>query len=366
VTNQYGALLPTDGTNMLFMEGTNGTGAVVSSDLVPITGGLTYALVFDAANPVQLNGGNPQYQLQFFDAGNGFISATGFGSLISVGSSFTSVSNNYAAPANAASVQVQFLEAVGGGAHWVTLIDHIRFSALATTAGTNVLSPTIQLGAAFTATVMSNGVVIATSASGTIAFLTNSAGLSTNNVALGSATSATAILTPPYTVTAIYSGDSTYMGSTNTLTVSHAVAGVTLGNLNQTFDGTAKSATAITTPAGLTVIFTYNGSTSAPTNVGTYQVIGTVSDPVYVGSATNNLVIVSGTSNTPTNITATVSGSQLTISWPADHLGWILQSNVNLSDPTNWFDLPGSGTNLQQVINIDPANPNVFFRLRSP
>ena len=63
---------------MLLMDGANGTGAVVSSDLVPITGGLTYALVFDAANPVQVNGGNPQYQIQFFDAGNTFISATGF------------------------------------------------------------------------------------------------------------------------------------------------------------------------------------------------------------------------------------------------------------------------------------------------
>jgi hypothetical protein len=366
VTNQYGALLPTDGTEMLFMEGTNGTGAVVSSDLVPITGGLTYALVFDAANPVKLNGGNPQYQLQFFDAGNAFISATGFGSLISVGSSFTSVSNNYAAPANAASMQLQFLEAVGGGAHWVTLFDHIRFSALATIAGTNVLSPTVQLGAAFTGTVMSNGVGVATSASGTITFLTNSVGLSTNNLALGSATSATAILTPPYTVTAIYSGDSAYIGSTNTLTVSHAAASVTLGNLSQTSDGTPKSATAITTPSGLTVILTYNGSTNAPINAGTYQVIGTVSDPVYVGSATNNLVITNGTSNVPTNIITTVSGSQMTISWPSDHRGWILQSNINLSNPTNWFDVPGSGTNLQQVINIDPATPTVFFRLRSP
>ena len=69
---------------------------------------------------------------------------------------------------------------------------------------------------------------------------------------------------------------------------------MTLGNLNQTYDGTAKSATATTTPSGLTVAFTYDGSANAPTNVGTYQVIGTVVDPVYVGSATNNLVIVSG------------------------------------------------------------------------
>jgi hypothetical protein len=365
VTNQFDVLSPTEGTSLLLMEGTNGTGSVVSSDLVPINGGLTYALVFDAANPVKLNGANPQFQVQFFDAGNGFISSSGFGSLISVGSSWTSISNNYAAPANAASMQVQFLEAVGGGAHWVTLIDNVKFSAVATIGSTNVLAPTLQLGAVFTGTVISNGVATATSASGTITFLTNNVGLSTNTVALGSANSATAVLTPPYTVQAIYSGDSTYLGSTNTLTVNNATATVTLGNLSQTFDGTAKSATATTTPAGLTVVFTYDGSPNAPTNAGTYQVIGTVSDAVYVGSATNNLVITGAVNNTPTSIMTSVSGGQITIAWPPDHLGWILQSNASLT-ATNWVDLPGSDANSQSVITIDPTNANVFFRLRSP
>ncbi len=144
---------------------------------------------------------------------------------------------------------------------------------------------------------------------------------------------------------------------------------MTLGSLNQTYDGTAKSATAITTPSGLTVLFTYNGSANAPTNAGTYQVIGTVSDLVYVGSATNNLVIASGVSNTPTNITSSVSGNQLTLAWPADHLGWILQSQTNSASvgiSTNWVDIAGSETNAQAVIVIDQENPTVFFRLRSP
>ena len=436
VTNEYGILLPTDGTNMLFMEGTNGTGALVSSDLFPINGGLTYRVLFDAVNPVTLNGGNPQYQIQFFDTNGGFVSGSGFGSLASVGSSWTTISNNYAAPANAASMTIEFLEAVGGGGHWVTLYDNVRVSALAGIGGTNVLSPTIQLGANFTGIVMSNGVTPATAASGTITFLTNTVGLSTNTIALGSATSATAILTPPYTVTAIYSGDSTYIGSSNTLTVSNAMATVTLGDLSQTYDGTAKSASATTTPAGLTVNFTYNGSPNAPTNAGTYLVVGTVSDALYAGSASNSLVIaqapatvtlgslsqtyngtarsatatttppgltvdftyngspnpptnvgtyvVIGTvvdnnyfgsatnnlvislNNTPTNITTSLSGNQLTIAWPSDHIGWVLQSNLNLSNPTGWMDVPGSDTNSQFVITVDPSIPSVFFRLRLP
>src|SRR5262249_15503943 len=162
VTNQYGVLLPTDGTSLLLMEGTNGTGAVVSSDQFSINGGLTYKVLFDAANAVTLNGANPQYQIQFFDTNHAFISVTGFGSLISVGGTWTTISNNYAAPANAGFMSIQFLEAVGGGAHWVTLFDNISVSALSGVGGTNILSPTLQLGDIFTATVKSNGVTTAT------------------------------------------------------------------------------------------------------------------------------------------------------------------------------------------------------------
>ena len=124
-------------------------------------------------------------------------------------------------------------------------------------------------------------------------------------------------------MTAIYSGDSTYIGSTNTLTVNNAAATVALGNLSQTYDGTAKSAAATTTPAGLTVAFTYAGSPNAPTNAGTYQVIGTVVDALYVRSATNNLVIGKAAATvtlgswsqlfngTPRNATATTTPPRL-------------------------------------------------------
>lgn len=370
VTNQYDVLLPTAGASMLFIEGQGGSGSLVQSDFVPITGGLTYKVVFDAANPLKSGGGNPQFRVEFFDDGNAVVGSSGFVSFASAGSSWVTFSNNYAAPANATKMIVGFLEAVGAGPtdHWITLVDNVTVSALATIGSTNVLSPTRQLGAVFTGTVQTNGVT-ATAATGTITFQTNSVQLSADTVAAGSAASGTAIVTPPYTVTAIYSGDNTYIGSTNTLTVNNAIATVTLGNLNQTFDGTARIVTSTTAPAGLTVALTYDGSPNAPTNVGTYLVIGTVVDALYVGSATNNLVVVSGISNTPTNIISSVTGNQLTITWPESHLGWILQAQTNdlsagLSG--NWFDVTGSETGTQAVITIDPVNPTVFFRLRSP
>ena len=86
--------------------------------------------------------------------------------------------------------------------------------------------------------------------------------------------------------------EANYKGSiTGSLVISKAPATVTLGNLAATYDGTAKSATATTVPAGLLVGFTYGGSATAPTKVGSYAVIGTINDANYQGKATGTLVI---------------------------------------------------------------------------
>jgi fibronectin-binding autotransporter adhesin len=80
-------------------------------------------------------------------------------------------------------------------------------------------------------------------------------------------------------------------------------------------------------------------------------------------------IITQTIATNPTNITFSVSGSTLTLSWPSDHLGWILQSQTNSLNTgltANWFDVAGSGSSTQAVVNINPANPTVFFRLRSP
>jgi len=68
-------------------------------------------------------------------------------------------------------------------------------------------------------------------------------------------------------------------------------ATVTLGSLNQPYDGSPKNATATTSPFGLTVNFTYDGSATAPTAAGSYTVVGTISDTNYVGNGTGTLVI---------------------------------------------------------------------------
>ena len=84
------------------------------------------------------------------------------------------------------------------------------------------------------------------------------------------------------------------------------------------------------------------------------------------------LSVASTMANYSTNITATVSGSTLTVGWPTTHLGWILQVqtnglNIGLTTPTNaWFDVAGSSGLNSTNFPIRPANPTVFYRLRHP
>lgn len=68
-------------------------------------------------------------------------------------------------------------------------------------------------------------------------------------------------------------------------------------NLTPTYDATAKPLTFSTTPAGLSLSITYNGSSTAPTDAGTYKVVATITDPNYSGSDTETLTIAQAVAN---------------------------------------------------------------------
>ncbi|TVQ28364.1 MAG: choice-of-anchor D domain-containing protein, partial [Wenzhouxiangella sp.] len=70
-----------------------------------------------------------------------------------------------------------------------------------------------------------------------------------------------------------------------------APADVLIANLVQTYTGSALTPTITTDPAGLTVVVTYNGSTEAPINAGSYAVVATIDDPNYSGSASATFTI---------------------------------------------------------------------------
>lgn len=118
---------------------------------------------------------------------------------------------------------------------------------------------------------------------------TTPSGLTVDFTYNGSATAPTAAGT--YTVVGTVN-NANYSGTnTGTLTIAKASATVTLGSLNQTYDGSAKSVTATTSPAGKAVTFTYGGVAAVPVNAGSYAVVGTISDGNYQGSVSGTLTI---------------------------------------------------------------------------
>ncbi len=95
-------------------------------------------------------------------------------------------------------------------------------------------------------------------------------------------------------IVATQAGDANWNAAppiTNMFTVSKMPASVALDNLGQTYDGTARNATATTTPEGLEVDFTYDGWGWAPTNAGTYAVTGTIVEANWEGSAAGLLTV---------------------------------------------------------------------------
>ncbi len=121
-------------------------------------------------------------------------------------------------------------------------------------------------------------------AAGTYTLITYSGSLTNNTVNVGS-------LPPGFiaTVNTATNGQVRLI-----VTAAPAPATITLGNLIQTYDGSEKSVTVATVPGALSHSVTYNDSATKPTQVGTYAVVATITDPNYQGTASTSLVIEPG------------------------------------------------------------------------
>jgi|GEM_PF-658852 len=133
-----------------------------------------------------------------------------------------------------------------------------------------------------------------------------------------------------YAVAATIS-DPSYAGSAEgTLTITKAAATVTLGGLTQSFDGTPKTVSATTVPTGLPLSFTYDGSASAPTNVGSYAVMADVSDSNYTGSASGTLIVTGGTATIQlSHLTQTFTGTPLGVAVTTQPAGLTVDLTYN-------------------------------------
>ena len=127
----------------------------------------------------------------------------------------------------------------------------------------------------------------------------------------------------------------------------------------------------------------YNGVTNALTS-------GTASSPLTLTLGANNVVrvLVSAQdgltrklytvnvfvlpSQTAPVLTNSVSGSVLSLSWSAGHLGYRLLTQTNnlslgvSSNPSDWESVSGSAAVTATNITISPSQPGGYFRLVYP
>jgi fibronectin-binding autotransporter adhesin len=71
----------------------------------------------------------------------------------------------------------------------------------------------------------------------------------------------------------------------------------------------------------------------------------------------------------PATITTSASGSRLTLSWLADHIGWRLQvqtNSIGFGLGTNWLDVPHANATNQMTFTLDPTVGSTFYRLVVP
>jgi len=112
---------------------------------------------------------------------------------------------------------------------------------------------------------------------------------------------------------------------------------------------------------------------------GVNRLTGDLAELLIIGSAltTNDVAAmekyfaanysITFVNTTPTNIVASASGNQMTLSWPLDHIGWGLQSNsVGLTATGSWFAVSAATTTNQITLTPDQAQTNVFYRMVYP
>ncbi|WP_162056460.1 MBG domain-containing protein [Pontibacter pamirensis] len=192
-------------------------------------------------------------------------------------------------------------------------LDNANYTATAVS-GTLSISKASSTVAMSDVTATYNGNAHAASATATGAGgLNTTEGITYSYVGTG-ATTYTASATAPtnagtYSVTATYEGGANHTGSskTATVTINKATATLALGNLTHTYDGTLKSATATTTPAGLAGV-TVSGS---GTNFGDYDAAASLDNANYTATAVSGTLSISKASSTVamSDVTATYNGN---------------------------------------------------------
>jgi hypothetical protein len=207
------------------------------------------------------------------------------------------------------------------GAKSATLSVHIRYASapmavsLSGTATATPIPPAITSANNTTFTVGVSGSFTVTATGSPTPTITQSGTLPTG-VAFSSATgvlSGTPAQAGTFAITFTATSTAGAANQAFTLTVNKGNATVSLSNMTQTYTGAPLSPTVTTSPAGLT----YSLSGAPDTNVGSYPVTATVTDPNYTGSASGQFVVNQATpvfSGLTPSQTIAVGTSSITLS----------------------------------------------------
>ena len=111
------------------------------------------------------------------------------------------------------------------------------------------------------------------------------------------------------------------------------------------------------------------GAAPAVVTVGGGGLTGGAAASLQIASGELYLAVVQSVNTNSPVLTNSVSGGNVNLSWPADHLGWRLEvqtNTLNVGLNSTWFTWPNSTNATAVSIPINSANPTVFFRLVYP
>jgi autotransporter-associated beta strand protein len=201
--------------------------------------------------------------------------------------------------------------------------------------------------------------------------LVTAGGLGGNGSISGPVTvEASAVLSPGTSVGTLTVNNTLSLAGT-TIMETDADAGTSdqvLGVTTLTYGGTLM----LTNVAGLPAVGAVYKLFTAGTYAGAFTSIVSADAITYDTSklaVDGTVKVLSLVSTTPVIIQMTNSSGALTLSWPADHIGWELQAQTNpitIGISNNWAVVPGSTTTNQVILPIDKANGAVFLRLLLP
>jgi len=187
-----------------------------------------------------------------------------------------------------------------------TLTNTINFQSGRTTGNGSLVNPATAVAAPQSQTIIfpemgsinySTGLTTNLGATASSGLAVSYSTANTNLISISSNVAAV-LGTGTATIVANQSGNSNYLTAppvTNTLVIGKGTASVSFSGTNETYDGTIKSVMASTVPTNLSVGVTYNGSSNAPSNAGSYSVVGVVNDQNYTGSNSTTLTIAKAT-----------------------------------------------------------------------